>query len=191
MKKILILNCSPRNNGNTVKLLRLFERNASANSEIHWVHASGENLAPCRGCYSCMKHQGVCDLSDDMTFIRREIEWADMLVFGSPLYQFGISAQMKIVLDRMLALMSWRGFSIEPKEIVLIMSGGSQNPGAFDAAWQQMKSLREMGKGWNVRGCFFVGNANAGIGDALETDVLNFTRNILERDGVYQVAKNA
>lgn len=70
-----------------------------------------------------------------------------MLVFGSPLYQFSISAQMKIVLDRMLALMSLRGFSIASKKLVLIMSGGNQTAGAFDASGQQMKSLREMGKG--------------------------------------------
>ncbi|MEW5920038.1 MAG: flavodoxin family protein [Bacillota bacterium] len=64
------------------------------------------NIAYCRGCYTCwFKTPGICAIEDDMTEIRAEMDQADLIVLASPVYVDGLSAQTKVVLDRIISML--------------------------------------------------------------------------------------
>lgn len=62
------------------------------------VSAAHSKISPSRGCVFC-GYDGPCAQKDDMEHIRLEILEADTLVFVTPLYYYGMSAQLKILVD--------------------------------------------------------------------------------------------
>lgn len=60
------------------------------------------NIHPCIGCVAC-GYEGPCIQKDDNEQIRSAILGADMVVFATPLYYYGMSAQLKTVVDRFCA----------------------------------------------------------------------------------------
>ena len=57
--------------------------------------------APCKGCGYCKsKGNGICVQKDDMEKLRNLILSSDMMVLATPLYYFGFSSQLKLVIDR-------------------------------------------------------------------------------------------
>ena len=67
------------------------------------IDAARANLHPCTGCVRC-GYEGPCVQKDDMERFRREILDADMMVFVTPLYYYGMSAQLKTLIDRFCAI---------------------------------------------------------------------------------------
>lgn len=57
------------------------------------------NIAPCTGCIAC-GYEGPCKLHDDNEVIKSKLLNTDMIVFATPLYYYGMSAQLKTVVDR-------------------------------------------------------------------------------------------
>lgn len=57
------------------------------------------DICPCTGCVSC-GYEGPCILHDENQKIKKAVLDADMIVFATPLYYYGMSAQLKIVIDR-------------------------------------------------------------------------------------------
>ena len=102
--KILGIVCSPRKGGNTeilVKEALASAREAGAQTEL--VSVIGKNIAPCDACGSCGK-TGVCHIQDDMQSIYQQLEAADAIIFGSPVYFGTVSAQAKTIMDRTFSL---------------------------------------------------------------------------------------
>ena len=53
------------------------------------------------GCNACFRNEShTCVQKDDMTIIYDRMALADMLVIASPVYFYGLSAQLKTVIDR-------------------------------------------------------------------------------------------
>ena len=105
--KILALNGSPRGkNSNTDKLLKSFLAGAEeAGAQTELVHLTELNIKDCLGCFSCWnKTPGCCVLKDDMPSLLEKIRDADLVVWGTPLYHFGMTARLKRVLERTLPL---------------------------------------------------------------------------------------
>jgi multimeric flavodoxin WrbA len=98
--RIVILQGSPNLNGSTAMLAKAFAQGAGeAGHEVITIHAARANVHPCTGCVSC-GYEGPCVQKDGMERIRQEILASDMLVFATPLYYYGMTAQLKIVVDR-------------------------------------------------------------------------------------------
>ncbi|MFC1952309.1 flavodoxin family protein [Chloroflexota bacterium] len=98
--KVLGIVCSPRKLGNTEILIEealAAAREAGAQTEL--VLVAGKNIAPCDGCGSCRK-TGVCIIKDDMQPIYKQLEIADAVLFGTPVYFHNVSAQAKAIMDR-------------------------------------------------------------------------------------------
>ena len=47
-----------------------------------------------------MKNGGTCILKDDMQYILEQFQQADVIVLATPVYFYGICAQMKTFIDR-------------------------------------------------------------------------------------------
>lgn len=102
--KILVLTGSPRKNGNSNTLADYFIKGAEeAGHQVVRFDAAFKNVHHCIGCNSCGMN-GPCVFKDDFEFVRQNIVDADMVVFASPMYYFGLSAQLKAVIDRFYAI---------------------------------------------------------------------------------------
>lgn len=98
--RILVLQGSPNANGSTSLLVAEFARGArEAGHSVDVVDVATLDIAPCTGCVAC-GYEGPCAQSDDMDALRAGILSSDMLVFATPLYYYGMTAQLKTVIDR-------------------------------------------------------------------------------------------
>jgi multimeric flavodoxin WrbA len=97
---VLGIVCSPRRGGNTEILVRealLAAREAGAETEI--VMIEDKVITPCDGCHTCFQ-TGHCKIKDDMQAIYKQMEKADAIIFGSPVYFQNVTAQAKAIIDR-------------------------------------------------------------------------------------------
>ena len=103
--RILIVTSSPHNKGASSSNLlaeHFAQGAAEAGHGVQTFDAGHANLRPCLGCDHCGM-AGPCVHKDDMATARAAILACDMLVFVTPLYYFGMSAQLKTLIDRFYA----------------------------------------------------------------------------------------
>lgn len=104
--KIVILEGSPNRRGSSNMLADDFRRGAEeAGHIVEVIDAAHAKIHPCTGCIHC-GYEGPCVQKDEMEEIREKILSADMMVFATPLYYYGMSAQLKILIDRFCAFNS-------------------------------------------------------------------------------------
>ena len=107
--RIIAINASYRgDNGHTRFLIdKLFKGAAEHGAECEVVTLSKKNINICKACSVCQtrNHHLKCvfDGKDDARSIFDKMASADVIVFGTPVYIFGISGLMKIFLDRIYA----------------------------------------------------------------------------------------
>ena len=129
--KIVVLKGSPNRLGSSNMLAERFSQGAAeAGHEIIEIDAAHADVSPCIGCVHC-GYEGQCSLSDDMDIFRKQILDADMMVFVTPLYYYGMSAQLKILIDRFCS----RNFSIQQKHMksALLTVAYNSDDWTFDA----------------------------------------------------------
>ena len=106
--RILGIVCSPRKGGNTEILVRAaLEAAREAGGETELILVADMNIAPCDGCGTCLKN-GMCKIKDDMQMIYEQLELAEGVVLGTPVYFMNVSAQAKAIMDRTYALLGGR-----------------------------------------------------------------------------------
>lgn len=104
--KIIVLQGSPNKNGSTHLLAQSFKDGAeSAGHTVETIDVAHANIHPCIGCVHC-GYEGPCVQKDDVAVIRTKLLNADMVVFATPLYYYGMSAQLKTLIDRFCAFNS-------------------------------------------------------------------------------------
>ena len=98
--KIAIIKGSPHKNGSSNMLVEQFVRGVQETEHtVVELDAAHMNIHPCLGCEHCGMN-GPCVQKDDVQQIRDALLSADMAVFVTPVYYFGMSAQLKMVIDR-------------------------------------------------------------------------------------------
>ncbi|XCP84448.1 flavodoxin family protein [Roseburia hominis] len=121
MKKILIISSSPRKKGNSQLLCQEFARGArESGHSVDLIRLSEKNIGFCYACDACMRNGGECVQHDDMAEILKLYQEADVLVLATPVYFYGISAQMKTFIDRTYPIWQHLG----KKEVYYIISAG-------------------------------------------------------------------
>lgn len=100
--KILILNGSPRLKGNTSYALSAIAEGITKNTEheVELLNVTRLKVSGCVACNACAKNGGDCIMKDDTKSVIDKVYAADFVIFGSPVYYFGISSQLKAVLDK-------------------------------------------------------------------------------------------
>ena len=137
MSKILILTGSPRKGGNTDRLAAAFSQGARENNDIEVISIADVKVSPCIGCNACFMREGnTCVQRDDMDLIYDRLKEADTLIIASPVYFYGVSAQMKAVIDRLHTPMR-NCFGL--KKLGLIMVGAAELPELFDSILTQYR----------------------------------------------------
>ena len=100
---IIILMGSPNRKGSTSILVEQFIRGAEESGHTcEVIDVCHMKIYPCTGCVRC-GYEGPCVQKDDVEIIRQKLLNCDMVVFATPLYYYGMSAQLKTVVDRFCA----------------------------------------------------------------------------------------
>lgn len=99
--RIVILQGSPNLNGSTAVLANEFARGArEAGHEVGCIDVTRADVHPCTGCMACGYGARPCVQRDGMGAVLDAVLAADMVVFATPVYYFGMTAQLKAVVDR-------------------------------------------------------------------------------------------
>ena len=117
--KIVIINGSARK-GNTFTAISAFMKGASDKHEIEIIEPDKLQVAPCKGCNACQCKNGCIDTDDTNPTIDKIVK-ADMILFATPVYWWGMSAQLKLIIDKCYC----RGLQLRNKKVGLIIVGGS------------------------------------------------------------------
>jgi len=173
---ILVVNGSPRKNGNSVILaeqVMLGARESGAQVEIFFLQ--NMNIQPCNACDVCQETgDGTCAIQDDMQILYPKLRRADAIVIASPIYWFTVSAQTKLFIDRWYALEGSQGNALAGKQIGLVLTYGDTDPftsGAVNA----MRTFQDM--------CRYIGAHVAGIvyGSAMKEGEIRNQPGLLEK----------
>ena len=134
---ILILSGSPRKGGNTELLVEAFVKGASQKHHVDVVSVHDYKVKPCMGCNACFKNESnSCVQKDDMPLIYEKMAVADMLVIASPVYFYGLSAQLKAVIDRFHNPIR---DTYHIKKTALLLVGAASLPELFDGILAQYR----------------------------------------------------
>ena len=134
---ILILTGSPRKGGNTDLLVEAFAKGASQQHHVEVVSVHDYKVNPCMGCNACFKNKAnACVQNDDMSLIYEKMSQADMLVIASPVYFYGLSAQLKAVIDRFHNPIR---DTFRLKKMALLLVGAATLPELFDSILAQYR----------------------------------------------------
>jgi len=114
--KVLGIYGSARKGGNTDLLLdKALEGAESAGAEILRIYARDLKMSGCRACGGCDK-TGKCVIQDDMQSVYPVLEKADIIFLASPMYFYGLTGQVKLLIDRAQAMWSKRMLEKDPKD---------------------------------------------------------------------------
>lgn len=101
-KRILIIVGSPRKGGNADILCDEFSKGAEeAGHVMDKMYVHEHAIGFCKACYGCKK-TGVCIQKDDMGIILEKMFQTDAIVLATPVYYYGMTGQMKALIDRTL-----------------------------------------------------------------------------------------
>ena len=130
MSRITVLIGSPRRNGNTALLAESFEKGARNDNDVELLRVADYHINPCLGCNACYSGEGhACVQKDDMALIYQRLMQTDTLIIASPVYFYGVSAQLKALIDRLHTPLR-NDFHI--KQLGLILVGAASLPDLFD-----------------------------------------------------------
>jgi multimeric flavodoxin WrbA len=136
-RKILILNASPRIGGNIDIILKKIIQALGNKAQVKTIYLNDLNFRPCQACNGCDK-DAICVLDDDLRAVYKQIIEADVIILGSPIFFGSLSAQAKMLIDRMqpfwVAKARLKRKSLKDKKGFLILVAGSGNKTFFENA---------------------------------------------------------
>jgi multimeric flavodoxin WrbA len=101
MSRVLVINGSPRANGNTSVAVREMENVFRENGvEVETVQVGNQAIRGCVACGSCAR-RGKCVFDDIVNELAPKFEEADGLVVASPVYYASANATLIACLDRL------------------------------------------------------------------------------------------
>ncbi len=101
--KVVAINGSPRQDGNTAILLRtVFAELERQGIGCELIQLSGQTIAGCTACGACVtrKDARCARAEDDFNAVFAKLAAADGIILGSPVYSAGVTAQIKAFIDR-------------------------------------------------------------------------------------------
>ncbi len=134
---ILILQGSPRANGNTAWMAEEYKKAAeSAGHQVTIVDVAKKKINGCLACEYChTKGDGACIQKDDMQELHPLMNEAEVLVLAAPIYYFTLCAQIQAPVQRMYCVNK----PAKVKKMALLMS--SYSPNVYDGAIGEYRGI--------------------------------------------------
>lgn len=157
IKDVVVISSSPRVKGNSEILADQFINGAKeVGHNVEKISLRNYSLQPCLACEYCRRHQNQCVQKDDADKIISKIITADVFVLATPIYFYSLSAQLKMLIDRMFAREYEIRNSEKRKKAYLIVTGGttdiSQTVGTVESFRGLLKVLKTIDEGGIVYG---------------------------------------
>lgn len=135
-KNILVLTGSPRKGGNSDTLAAAFVKGAkSKGHSIETFAAAVDVVQGCRACNACWSKGDACVFEDGFRKLAPMLAGAEVLAVVSPLYWFGVTAQIKAAIDKFYSfLVSASPHKLKLSESVLLMCAEDSRDQAFVGA---------------------------------------------------------
>lgn len=144
---IVVITGSPHENGTSALLADKFIEGAEENGyDVFRFDAGFEEVAPCKACDFCRSNDGQCVNLDSMEKLNDKLLDAEVVVFVSPLYYFGMSAQIKLVIDRFYA--NNAELMDDDKETILLASSADNQGWTMKALENHYETIVKY-LGWN------------------------------------------
>ena len=122
--KILLINGSPRANGNTAIALHEMEKVfATEGIETEYIQVGNKPISGCMACGACA-NAGKCVFDDIVNEVAPKFEQCDGIVLGSPVYYASANATLVAFLDRLFYSTSFDKTMKVGASVVVARRGG-------------------------------------------------------------------
>lgn len=156
---ILGISASPRKSATEAIIEEALKMIAEKGFSTQLFTVRGKNISPCRHCDYCLKN-AECVIKDDMYQLYPLIREAQGYVLATPVYNGGLSAQLKAVIDRTRASLAADPKSLLRKPGMAIAVGGDRM-GGQELAIQAIHTFYILNGMIPVSGGFFGSNLGA------------------------------
>ncbi len=187
---ILSIFGSPRIKGNTATVLGWVEDELKENgNQVERINLSSKKVGGCIGCLKCkdnLTEPGCVQKDDGSNIIDRMVE-SDMVIYASPLYYWGFSAQMKALIDRCHCL--YRGvcgspghtsFVKDQRQALIVTAADpyENNAELIQTSFQRILVYDQA----HSAGELFVCNCTTpdNLGDEIRAQAINFAKQLFE-----------
>lgn len=164
--KALLLNGSPRK-GNTCAALAALKKGMSniGGLEVNEIVAADVSVSGCIACDRCADG-GKCVFEDDTNSVVDVVAEADVVVFATPVYWWGITAQLKLIIDKLYSQGS-RLKECDKKVGIIVVGEASQDDLQYELIAKQFECICGY-LGWDI---VFCNTYTAGAADELAGNV--------------------
>lgn len=186
--KITTLLGSARKKGNTATLMGWVEQELETlGHDVQRIYLHNWSIKGCLGCAKCKEnpHAIACVQKDDAIDILEGMISSDVVLFSSPVYFWGFSAQIKALIDRSYALVTnyhkpGHTSLMEGKRIGLLVSGADeyvQNAEGLFTAFDRIADFLLVRKA----GELYVGECSqpSGLSDTLKEKAFDLARSLV------------
>ena len=123
-KKVVVISSSPRKGGNSDTMCDEFVRGArDAGNEAVKYFLEDIEFSSCKACYKCKTPEMKCFQEDQISEILEKMMEADVIVYATPVYYYGMCGTLKMFFDRCYPIFR----HLENKEYYIITAAGSEN----------------------------------------------------------------
>ncbi len=166
--KITILQGSPRKNGNTARITGwINDELVSLGHETEYIYLGSKNLNGCIACGKCKDkpEEPGCVQNDDIIWILDKIVESQAVIFASPLYFWGVSSQLKAVIDRTYSLyvnyhMPGHKSLVEGQRQAFVVTGAGPYENNAEGVFDAFRRLQNPHKSLNA-GELFIGSCTS------------------------------
>jgi multimeric flavodoxin WrbA len=161
--KILGICGSPRNQGTEFAVryaLKYAEEKFGFTTEFWTIR--GKNLKFCLHCDHCIREKDGCIQKDDIQDLYPKLESFKFLLFGTPVFQGNLSAQLKTVLDRCRALVA-KNPDVFKNKIGAALAVGGDRSGGQEIAIRSILDFYQQNHVISVSGGAFGANLGASL----------------------------
>ncbi|MDR0508887.1 MAG: flavodoxin family protein [Candidatus Methanoplasma sp.] len=142
--KMLIINGSPRAEGNTSELVKQFIMNVGNKAEIEEICIFEDDIKGCKNCGACQRAvlKTHCAVNDDMSDLYQKFLSSDIVILASPIYMWQFTPCTLAFLNRLHCLCHSEDFSynvMEGKRMAALITLGAEE----DVADYAAKGLRD------------------------------------------------
>ena len=186
--KIFALQGSPRKKGNTAKVLSWVEEALMAlGHDVETIFLNSKNLKGCLACGKCKEKPDTvgCIQKDDIPEILEKMTKAELVIFASPLYFWGVSAQLKTVIDRTYSLyvdyhQPGHASLVDGQRQALLVTGAGPYENNAEAAFTAFGRIQGPHKAVNA-GELFIGGCSTPdkLDDSIKEKAVAFAHKII------------
>jgi Multimeric flavodoxin WrbA len=156
--KIIGFVASPRKTGNTAWVVNQILESAKEHGAETQSWYCSDLDKPCRSCYACRQgdlhgqSSKRCLINDNIQKLYDELERADALILGSPIYMGQMSAQAKIFNDRLFGSQLYqprfhphfKEENLAKKKLILVFTQGNPNAEMFRGYFDYTKQMFQL-----------------------------------------------